>query len=239
MSAAFQNLYWTRILSLQNPHQEVERHPLTDDVVEAWNELDEASRWDSLGHKVHFDPKDFANANPAPTKEEFQLDEEDLRHWGFRCTDLRANILERAKAEAEDSIDEEDDVVIPRSRTGLCPSRPSHNVEQLTEARLRERRLQEVELCRQYRPRRRRLLSLEEQQEIADSFLVELRSQKEIAHKFRVTRQLVRDLVAEARKHPEKRLKATRKEEEAERRHDAVKEAVQVLQGSGKPIRRA
>ena len=80
---------------------------------------------------------------------------------------------------------------------------------------------------------------MEEQQEIADSFLVELRSQKEIAHKFRVTRQLVRDLVAEAKKHPEKRLKATRKEEEAERRLDAVKEAVQVLQGSGKPIRRA
>jgi len=75
-------------------------------VVEAWNELDEASRLDSLGHKVHFDPKDFVNSNPAPTLEEFQLDEEDQRHWGYRCSDMRADIHEKAKAYTEDSDEE-------------------------------------------------------------------------------------------------------------------------------------
>ena len=69
-----------------NEVQIINRHPLSDDVVEAWNELDETSRWDSLGHKVHFDPREFANNYPNATIGEFKLDEEDFRIWGYRCT---------------------------------------------------------------------------------------------------------------------------------------------------------
>ena len=97
------------------------------------------------------------------------------------------------------------------------------------EYQLRERQLLEVVPVRKYKLRRRKVLSLDEQKDIANSYLVELRSQKEIAQKFRVTRQLVKDLVAEAKHNPKKRLKAIRKEKEVAERLNAVKESVQVF----------
>jgi len=41
------------------------------DILEALNEIDEVSDLDSLGHRIHFDPREFMSNNPAPTKEEF------------------------------------------------------------------------------------------------------------------------------------------------------------------------
>ena len=59
ISETFRNLYWKQILSLQNNSQEFERHPMADDIVEAWNEIDEIGRFDVLYHKIYFDPKQF------------------------------------------------------------------------------------------------------------------------------------------------------------------------------------
>ena len=41
------------------------------DILEALNEIDEVSDLDSLGHRIHFDPREFMSNNTAPTKEEF------------------------------------------------------------------------------------------------------------------------------------------------------------------------
>ena len=53
------------------------------DILEALNEIDEVSDLDSLGHRIHFDPREFMLNNPAPTKDEFQLSEDDLHHWAY------------------------------------------------------------------------------------------------------------------------------------------------------------
>lgn len=41
------------------------------DILEALNEIDEANDLESLGHRIHFDPREFVSNNPAPTLEEF------------------------------------------------------------------------------------------------------------------------------------------------------------------------
>ena len=56
------------------------------DIIEAWQEIEEASDYLSLDHKVHFDPRSFASDNPAPTREEFELNEEERYQWGCKCT---------------------------------------------------------------------------------------------------------------------------------------------------------
>ena len=68
VSEAFHNLYWTRIICVeQNNVEELERHALTDDIIEAWNEIDELGDALALDHRVHFDPRKFASENPAPS----------------------------------------------------------------------------------------------------------------------------------------------------------------------------
>ena len=81
LSVAFQNQYWTGIVSLQDPEQVFVRQPMADDIIEAYNELDELSHWESLGHTVVFDPRRFIQEHPEPTIDEFQHDEDELRHW--------------------------------------------------------------------------------------------------------------------------------------------------------------
>lgn len=83
-------------------------------------------------------------------------------------------------------------------------SQPSSNVEDLAEWRLRERSRMETPPGRQYRARRRKQLSLEEQEAIVTMIETTRQTQMDVAHRFRVTTQLVRDLIKEAKKQPEK-----------------------------------
>ena len=61
---------------------------------------------------------------------------------------------------------------------------------------------------RQYKPRRRKELSLKEWQDIADAYIVQHIPRKDVVRQFRVTEQLVSDLVCEARTKPEKMRQA-------------------------------
>ena len=93
VSEAYQNLYWTRIISVhQNYEEDTERHALADDIIEALNEIDEVSDTLSLDHRVHFDPREFAAEHPAPTREEFDLSVEERQQWGIECARQRARI---------------------------------------------------------------------------------------------------------------------------------------------------
>ena len=62
---------------------------MTDDVIDAWNEIDDHGDLMSLNHFVHYNPRQFAAQHPAPTLEEFALDEEGIESWGRRCTIIR------------------------------------------------------------------------------------------------------------------------------------------------------
>ena len=67
VSEAFHNMYWTRVISVDDlPGQEIERQEMAADIINAWNEVDELSALLSLGHRVHFDPRQFVSEHPAP-----------------------------------------------------------------------------------------------------------------------------------------------------------------------------
>ena len=61
---------------------------MANDIIEAWNEFDEAGEFHGLSYKVHFDPRQFAEEHPAPTLEEFELDYAELLEWGRTCAQL-------------------------------------------------------------------------------------------------------------------------------------------------------
>ena len=65
-------------------------------------------------------------------------------------------------------------------------------------------RKEEIVPSGKYRARRRKEISLDEQQEIVEQYLGKHWPMKEIALKHRITNNLVMNLVQEARKKPEK-----------------------------------
>ena len=82
-------------------------------------------------------------------------------------------------------------------------SKPSSNVEGLTETQIRQKALRETPPGNYYRARRKKELSLTEQEEIINKYLATNMTQKEVAGHYRVTEQLVRDLVTEYKKRPD------------------------------------
>lgn len=79
VNEAYKNLYWTRIIDTSSSNlQEFERFAMAADIICAWDEIDELSAMISLGHRVHFDPRQFSAEHPAPTIDEFMLDSDDL-----------------------------------------------------------------------------------------------------------------------------------------------------------------
>jgi len=134
VSEAFKNLYWTRIISLQaDETQRPGKYEMTSDILEALNEIDEASDLDSLGHQVFFDPRAFVIDNPAPTRDEFKLSNEDLLHWAYRCSWVREHIREKIKAHKQDQGIIQEQNGDARTRKGQRLSKPKDNIENLSE----------------------------------------------------------------------------------------------------------
>ena len=142
---------------------------MSDDIVEAHNELDDLSQWESLGHKVHFDPRRFIQEHPEPAMEAFRHSEDELRHWARRCSWVRKAIIERIER-ARQSPAIANDIGGARTRIGVKLSKPAHNPECMTEERMRKQRQQDQVPIRGYRARRRKTVSLAEQEEIVDAY---------------------------------------------------------------------
>ena len=92
---------------------------------------------------------------------------------------------------------------------------------------------------RQYRPRRRKDLTLDEQREIINSYNSKYLPQKEIARQFRVTVQLVRDLLDDEKKKPEKLRERKEREKRTAMQEEAVQQAIRSMQQERKPIESA
>ena len=90
------------------------------------------------------------------------------------------------------------------TREGHILSKLSNNLEGIPENILRSNRRAEAVPCRQYKARRRKELSIEEQSQIASAYLKQYLPQKDVAIRHQVSVQLVKDLVAEAKYQPEK-----------------------------------
>lgn len=171
VSGAFSNFYWTRLVAVHRDQaEELQRHEMVADIVEAWNEVEEAGELLSLDFKIHFDPRHFVEEHPAPTLQEFRMDTDVLREWGEKCSRLRVEFMERVRglsSPAEDLMEQAEGL---RSRKGLKLSQPSSNPEGLAEWKMRERSLRETPPGRQYCARRRKQLSLEEQEAIVKMY---------------------------------------------------------------------
>ena len=75
---------------------------------------------------------------------------------------------------------------------------------------------------RQYKPRHRKLVPLEEQDLIVKSCQTSKLPQKEVAKQHRVKLQLVEDLVAEAKHRPEKQRKAKEMRDQSTRQREEI-----------------
>ena len=71
---------------------------------------------------------------------------------------------------------------------------------------------------------------MKEIEDITDAYIVEHLPRKDIARKFRVTEQLVSDLVCEARTKPEKMREAKSNEKMLSQKMEAIQDTVKVLQ---------
>lgn len=97
-------------------------------------------------------------------------------------------------------------------------------------------RLAETVPCRNYRPRKRKEVPLDEQDKIAQAYLKDKLPQSEIARQHRVKPQLVLDLVAAAKRNPEKMMKAKEMLELKAKKDVAIKVVVVARQERGSPI---
>ena len=92
---------------------------------------------------------------------------------------------------------------ILRSRKGFTLSVASRSPEGQSEAEIKKVEQLDSVPGRQYCVRRRKVLSLEDQERIVEAYQMQYIPQREVDRRFRVTTQLVRDLVSETNNQPE------------------------------------
>jgi len=93
---------------------------------------------------------------------------------------MKAELLGKSKIKHLTQIDD-------RTRKGIKLSVASRNPDGKSEKDLKKLWQQETVPCRQYKPRRRKTLSLSELEEITDAYIRKHLPQKEVARRYRVT----------------------------------------------------
>ena len=79
ISEAYRNLYWTRLISLQRgPDQSFQRWPLAQDIVECLQEIDGLEQSDGDPPEPIFDPAEFLQREPEPSRQAYTLPDEEL-----------------------------------------------------------------------------------------------------------------------------------------------------------------
>ena len=68
----------------------IERWPLTPDIIESLNDIQEAGNGQLDDIQPFFDPTMFTQNNPAPSRIEFELDEDELIHWAIESSTIRS-----------------------------------------------------------------------------------------------------------------------------------------------------
>ena len=87
IESLFRNLYWTRLISLQQEIDEnYERWPLIPDINESLVILQDNEPDSDQGHHILFDPAEFMRNNPVPIRREFELDGDTLQDLAIKGT---------------------------------------------------------------------------------------------------------------------------------------------------------
>jgi len=134
-------------------HENIQRCPLAQDLIENLNAIEEMEEDERRDVQVIFDPYAFTGAHPAPSKQEFQLDESSLEQWAIQGTSIRAKIKLKANRYGEESTQTEVADSHTRSRRGIVPSIASRSPAGLTEKEIKRQSQLDITPCRQYRPR--------------------------------------------------------------------------------------
>ena len=126
MLEAYDNLYWTRLVAIEDFEAGRDRkHGLGRDIIDELQALElvepdeESESWEAL-----FDPSTFSTANQPLTLDRFRLPEAELKSWAERVVRIRADIEVRVKeiAVLEQDVDRHDEnlpaVPTTRSRKG-------------------------------------------------------------------------------------------------------------------------
>ena len=106
------------------------------DILAAWDEIEGMSAMISLDHRIYFDPRKFASDNPAPIKNDFILGENEIREWGCRCSRIRLRIMEESRQLLVEAQISEPPMVIEHRKEKRILSRPSSNLDGLSERQL-------------------------------------------------------------------------------------------------------
>ena len=98
ISEAYRNLYWTRLISLQRGQdQRFQRWALAQDIVECLQEIDGLEQIANDSPEPIFDPAEFQQREPEPSKQAYTLPDEELEKWAKLGTRVRAQIKEKAE----------------------------------------------------------------------------------------------------------------------------------------------
>ena len=83
----FHNLYWTRLISLQQEIDEnYERWSLIPDINESLLALQDNEPVPDQSQHILFDPAEFMRNNPVPIRREFELDGDTLQDLAIKGT---------------------------------------------------------------------------------------------------------------------------------------------------------
>ena len=171
IAETYRNQYWTRLISVQRTDQQVERHPLGEDILEVLSEL-EALEEPARPLKPRFDPAKFISRDPAPQTHEYQLSANVITHWARQGTKIRSWFREKADAlgRGHDVVGDDSN---DRTRRGMTLSVASRDPLGQSETALRNQTLLETVPGRQYRPRRRKHLTAAEKKKIVDTYMIQ------------------------------------------------------------------
>ena len=208
----YKNLYWTRVISVQQYRPEEKRSwPVAPDLAEEYDVLFTIAEDELPELQPYFDPAAFVKTNPQPRVAAWKLEEEQLKQLALNVSKIRQQINEKAAGQLQDEeiplgseLNQADDQVQQRGRAGQKYSTRASNPDGLLEKEIRAQQREERCPGRKYKKRPLGKLSSSEVNDIVHGYQVEFFSQEEIALRHGVTKALVSKLVCQARKEPEK-----------------------------------
>ena len=87
ITETYRNLYWTRLISIQRGlEQSFQRWPLAEDILECLQEIDGLEQSEGDSPEPIFDPAEFQQRDPEPSKQAYTLGDDVLEEWAWLGT---------------------------------------------------------------------------------------------------------------------------------------------------------
>ena len=77
--------------------QSIQRWPLADDIIECLTEIDGLDEREGDALLPIFDPNEFLEQHPEPSRQAYTLEDDVLEQWAVQGTNIRARFQEKAE----------------------------------------------------------------------------------------------------------------------------------------------